>query len=59
MKQVTIKAVTVYSDFSQEDKNFIARMLVVLQTHNLSVAVNYSKDRHKHKVPGLKLRAVK
>jgi hypothetical protein len=55
MKQVTIKAVTVHRDFTQEDKNFISRMETVLQTHNLSVSVSYSKDRHKRKVQTLKI----
>ena len=58
MKQVTIKAVTVFKDFSQEDRDFINRMITVLQTHNLSVMVTYSKDRHKKKLPDIKLRNV-
>ena len=56
MKQVTIKAVTVFKDFSQEDRDFINRIVTVLQTHNLSVMVTYSKDRHKKKLPDIILR---
>jgi len=58
MKQVTIKAITINRDFSQEDKNFISRMEMVLQTHNLSVSVSYSKDRHKKKLPNIKLTVI-
>lgn len=49
MKQVTIKIVTVEKDFSQADKAFLSRFVTVLQTHNLSVMVTYSRDRHKKK----------
>lgn len=56
MKQVTIKAVTVNRDFTEQDKAYICRMMLVLQDHNLSVSVSYSQDRHKKKLNNIKLK---
>jgi hypothetical protein len=58
MKQITIKAVTVLRDFTPEDNAFFSRIMTALQTHNLSVSINISKDRHKKKLPNIKLNAV-
>lgn len=57
MKQVTIKAVTVHRDFAPEDYAFLNRIVTVLQTHNLSVSLSISKDRHKRKLPGIKMKS--
>ena len=58
MKQVTIKAVTANRDFSPEDYAFFNRIVTVLQTHNLSVALTISQDRHKKKLPNIQLRRI-
>lgn len=58
MKQVTIKAVTANRDFSPEDYAFFNRIVTVLQTHNLSVALTVSQDRHKKRLPNITLRRI-
>jgi hypothetical protein len=58
MKQATIKIVTVHSDFSKEDYDFMHRIVTVLQTHNLSVALTVSKDRHIKKLKAINLRRI-
>jgi hypothetical protein len=58
MKQLTIKAVTANRDFLPEDYAFFNRIVTVLQTHNLSVAMSISKDRHKRKLSNIKLKAL-
>ena len=56
MKLVTIKIVTVEKDFSQADKAFLCRFVTALQSHNLSVMVTYSSDRHRKKLQNIILK---